>query len=153
MPEARVFEVQISRISQNHAPQFQEENKMYIRNFDPEWTYTIGKDGGINSYHNTTYDGHGGHAVEHRAEMVEIAAEIAEKKIQEAIPQITEEAYTRALNDLLEASRVDVESVVNVGFKNGAEIFHDKKTQKVIVDSVMNEVKKQLGKGKYKIRM
>ena len=65
---------------------------------------------------------------------------------------MTEEAYTRALNDLLEASRVDVESVVNIGVKNGAEIFHDKKTQKVIVDSVMNEVKKQLGKGKYKIR-
>lgn len=126
---------------------------MEIRNFNPEWTYRIGKNGGIECYRNAAYDGHGGHAEEHRAEMAEIAAEIAEKKIQEAIPRMTEEAYTRALNDLLEASRVDVESVVNVGFKNGAEIFHDKKTQKVIVDSVMNEVKKQLGKGKYKIRM
>ena len=119
---------------------------MEIRNFNPEWTYKIGKNGGIECYRNAAYDGHGGHAEEHRAEMAEIAAEIAEKKIQEAIPRMTEEAYTRALN-------VDVESVVNVGFKNGDEIFHDKKTQKVIVDSVMNEVKKQLGKSKYKIRM
>lgn len=125
---------------------------MEIRNFNPEWTYKIGKNGGIECYRNATYDGHGGHAEEHRAEMAEIAAEIAEKKIQEAIPRIAEESYIRALNNLLGASQVDVESVVNVGFKNGDEIFHDKKTQKIIVDSVMNEVKKQLDKGKYKIR-
>lgn len=125
---------------------------MEIRNFNPKWTYKIGKNGGIECYRNTAYDGHGGHAEEHRAEMAEIAAEIAEKKIQETIPRIAEESYIRALNNLLDASRVDVESVVNVGFKNGDEIFHDKKTQKIIVDSVMNEVKKQLGKGKYKIK-
>lgn len=99
-----------------------------------------------------TQDGHGGRAEEHRAEMEEIAAAVAERKIQESIPRITQDAYLRAVQDLTEAAKVDVESVVRVGFQNGEEIFRDKKTQKIIVDAVMGEIKKQFGKGVFKIK-
>ncbi|MGM9562918.1 MAG: hypothetical protein ACI3VQ_02410 [Faecousia sp.] len=123
---------------------------MYIRNFDPEWTYTIGKDGGINSYHNTTYDGHGGYSVQHHMEMEEIANAVLDKRLQELSNAIEAEAYNRAQADLLDAMQYDVESVVQVGLHNTGDIFHDKKTQKVIADALVKEVKKQLGKGKIK---
>lgn len=100
-----------------------------------------------------TQDGHGGHAEDHRAEMEAIAAAVAEQKIQEAIPRITQDAYIRAIQELTEAAKVDVETVVQVGFQNGEEIFRDKKTQKIIVDAVMDEVRKMLGKGKYALKI
>lgn len=100
-----------------------------------------------------TQDGHGGFAEEHRAEMMEIATAVAEKKIQEAIPHITQDAYMRAIRELTEAAKVDVESVVQIGFQNGEQIFRDKKTQKIVVDAVMEEVKKLLSKNGLRIRI
>jgi Skp family chaperone for outer membrane proteins len=46
----------------------------------------------------------------------------------------------------VDALSFDVTSAVNIGFANGKAIFSDKKTQKVVADAVMNEIKKQLQK-------
>lgn len=91
-----------------------------------------------------TQDGHGGRAEEHRAEMRQIAEEIAEQKIAAIIPQIQAAALQQARDDLLRAFAVDVETVVEVAFANGEKIFRDKKTQKVIADSIMREIRKRL---------
>ena len=91
-----------------------------------------------------TQDGHGGRAEEHRREMMQIAEQIAQQKIAEAIPEIQKAAYQQAYGNLIEALSFDVTSAVNIGFANGEAIFKDKKTQKVVADAVMKEIRKQL---------
>jgi hypothetical protein len=76
--------------------------------------------------------------------MRQIAEEIAEQKIAAIIPQIQAAALQQARDDLLRAFAVDVETVVEVAFANGEKIFRDKKTQKVIADSIMREIRKRL---------
>ena len=91
-----------------------------------------------------TQDGHGGRAAEHRAEM----EQIAQKKIAEMIPEIQRTAYISAYNDIVNALSFDVTTAVSVAFANGAQIFYDSKTQKVIADAVMREVRKGLSQFK-----
>ena len=76
--------------------------------------------------------------------MRQIAEKIAEQKIAAIIPQIQAAALQQARDDLLRAFAVDVETVVEVAFANGEKIFRDKKTQKVIADSIMREIRKRL---------
>jgi Skp family chaperone for outer membrane proteins len=45
---------------------------------------------------------------------------------------------------LLEALSFDITSAVNIGFENGESIFKDKKTQKMVADSLMREIRKRL---------
>ena len=60
------------------------------------------------------------------------------------IPEIKRAATEQAYNGLLEALSFDVTSAVNIGFENVESIFKDKKTQKVVADAVMQEIKKGL---------
>lgn len=76
--------------------------------------------------------------------MRQIAEEIAEQKIAAIIPQIQAAALQQARDDLLRAFAVDVETVVEVAFANGEKIFRDKRTQKVIAERVMREIRKRL---------
>ena len=91
-------------------------------------------------------DGHGGHAEEHRQEMIMIAEDVVQSKINQIIPEIQRAAYSQAYNDIVNALSFDVTSAVNIGFENAESIFRDKKTQKVVADAVMKEVKKHLSK-------
>lgn len=91
-----------------------------------------------------TQDGHGGNSEEHRREMAQIAEQIVQQRIAEAIPEIRRAATEQAYNNLLEALSFDVTSAVSIGFANAETIFRDKKTQKVVADTVMREVRKQL---------
>lgn len=90
------------------------------------------------------HDGHGGRAAEHRAEMEQIAERIAQQKIAEMIPEIQRAAYISAYNDVVNALSFDVTTAVSVAFENGAQIFYDSRTQRVIEDAVMSEVRKGL---------
>lgn len=114
-----------------------------IINYSSNGTYSEDGNGGY-IWRRNTQDGHGGRAEEHRAEMRQIAEEIAEQKIAAIIPQIQAAALQQARDDLLRAFAVDVETVVEVAFANGEKIFRDKKTQKVIADSIMREIRKRL---------
>ena len=76
--------------------------------------------------------------------MEQIAERIAEQKLAAIIPKIQAAALQQARDDLLRAFAVDVETVVEVAFANGEKIFRDKKTQKVIADSIMREIRKRL---------
>lgn len=69
---------------------------------------------------------------------------MAEKKITALIPEIQRSAYVSAYNDMVNALSFDVTTAVSVAFENGARIFYDSKTQKVIADAVMREVRKRL---------
>ena len=91
-----------------------------------------------------TQDGHGGRAAEHRAEMEQIAERIAEQKIAAIVPQIQATALQQARDELLRAIAFDVETVVQVALHNGETIFRDKKTQRVIADNIMREIRKRL---------
>ena len=91
-----------------------------------------------------TQDGHGGRAAEHRAEMRQIAEEIAEQKLATIVPQIYAAALQQARDDLLRALAFDVETVVSIAFQNGEKIWKDKRTQGVIADSIMREIRKRL---------
>ena len=91
-----------------------------------------------------TQDGHGGRAAEHRAEMEQIAERITEQKIAAIVPQIQAAALQQARDELLRAIAFDVETVVQVALHNGETIFRDKKTQRVIADNIMREIRKRL---------
>ena len=109
---------------------------------NPSSGYRIGNDGSL-EYHRTQ-DGHGGRAEEHRAEMRQIAEEIADQKIAAILPQIQVAAIEQARDDLLRAITFDVETVVQVALHNGETIFKDKRTQKVIAENIMREIRKRL---------
>lgn len=102
-------------------------------------------DNGSIEYRRTT-DGHGGRAEEHRREMMQIAEQIAQQKIAEAVPEIQKAAYQQAYGNLIEALSFDVTSAVNVAFENGESIFRDSKTQTILANAVMQEIRKQLDK-------
>lgn len=103
------------------------------------------------SFSNGTYDGHGGRAEAHRAEMEEIArkvyAEEHQKDMEEikaTIEELLPIAYKQAIEDLLGALEYDVESVTKIGFDGCRDIFEDRKAQKFISDHIMKEIIKQL---------
>ena len=60
------------------------------------------------------------------------------------VPQIQAAALQQARDDLLRAIVFDVETVVNIAFQNGENIFRDSKTQKVVAEAIMREICKQL---------
>ena len=91
-----------------------------------------------------TQDGHGGRAEEHRAEMEQIAERKADEKLAAIIPQIQAAALRQAREDQLRAISFDVETVVSIAFANGETIWRDSKTQKVVADSIMREIRKRL---------
>ena len=111
-------------------------------NPNTEYSYSINDKGGME--YRRTQDGHGGYGFEHRAEMEQIAARIAEQKIAEALPEIQRAAYIYAYNNLIAALEFDVTSAVSIGLENCGEIFFDSKTQKVLAEAIMRELKKQL---------
>ena len=102
-----------------------------------------------------TWDGHGGHAEEHRAEMTEIAREVyatERTKDMEKIERMVQEkmylAYEQAMQDVLRALEYDVQSVTRIGIDGCRDIFESKQAQKYISDQVMKTIKKEL-KGKH----
>ena len=112
----------------------------YFRDFSG--THFVTENGSVG--YRRVQDGHGGRAEQHRAEMEQIAEQIAERKIAEMIPEIQRVAYISAYNDVVNALSFDVTTAVSVAFENGAQIFYDSRTQKVIADAVMHEVRKGL---------
>ena len=76
--------------------------------------------------------------------MQQIAEEIADRKIAAIIPEIQTAALQQARAELLAALAFDVETVVEVALHNGETIFRDKKTQRVIADSIMQEIRKRI---------
>ena len=76
--------------------------------------------------------------------MEQIAERIAGQKLAAIIPQIHAAALQQARDDLLRAFAVDVETIVEVAFQNGEKIWRDSKTQKVVAESIMREIRKRL---------
>ena len=109
------------------------------------------------SFSNGTYDGHGGRAEAHRAEMEEIARKVyaeEHQKDMEEIKAMIEEllpiAYKQAIEDMLHALEYDIESVTRIGFDGCRDIFEDKKTQQYISDHIMKEIQKRLNGKNYR---
>ncbi len=99
----------------------------------------------------STWDGHGGRAEEHRAEMEEITravyAEEREKdaeRIEERMQEIAADAYRQAVKDFLHALEFDINSIVRLAIEGCRDIFEGKKAQKHISDHIMKTVEKNL---------
>ena len=114
-----------------------------IINYGGSGTYSEDGNGGY-VWRRNTQDGHGGNADAHRAEMEQIAERIAQQKIAEELPEIQRAAYITAYNNLIGALEFDVTSAVSIGLENCGTIFYDSKTQKVLADAVMREIRKRL---------
>ena len=114
-----------------------------IINYSSNGTYNEDGNGGY-TWRRNTQDGHGGRAEEHRAEIRQIAKEIAEQKLAAIVPQIQAVALQQARDDLLRAIAFDVETVVEIAFHNGEKIWRDSKTQKAVAESIMREIRKRL---------
>ena len=112
----------------------------YFRDFSG--TNFVTESGGIG--YRRAQDGHGGNADAHREEMEQIAEQIVERKIAEMIPEIQRAAYVSAYNNLIGALEFDITSAVSIGLENCGTIFYDSKTQKVLAEAVMREIRKRL---------
>ena len=76
--------------------------------------------------------------------MAQIAEQIVQQRITEAVTEIQCAATETAYRNIIEALSLDVTSAVSIGMENAGEIFYDSKTQRVIADAVMREIRKQL---------
>ena len=89
-------------------------------------------------------DSHGGRGAIHKREFEEVANDIFNKKLEQIIPQIEQSAYDRAINALLNALKVDVTTIVEVGMAQGADIFYGKACQTAIMNEVFNTIRNNL---------
>ena len=108
-------------------------------------TYPIITDG--------TRDGHGGHAAEHKYMMESIANEIVDQKLKTIIPELQQEMFSKAYQQFCQDLTFDVTTAVEIAFENGKSIFEDSRTQRVIAERVMNEIKKQMDGKRYSISL
>lgn len=100
-------------------------------------------------------------AREHRREMEDVANDICRQYFTEELSQILDKALERKLNEIYKASynsfidnlTFDVETAVNIAFRNGENIFNDKRAQQVVATHVMNEIKRQMGDAKFKLKL
>lgn len=114
-------------------------------------------------------DTHGGNERLHLQEFERIVNAVVDRKIEialerlsSALPHLIEEkikeavdlakwsedhAFQRAMENLTDALTQDVHTVVSLGFRQGDEIFHDERFQRIVSETVMKEIKKYL-KGK-----
>ena len=95
-----------------------------------------------------TADYHGGYAFEHRSEMKEIAEEVAneifDRKIQQYVSEIQKAAYAEAYAAFINDLSFDVETCVDVALENVGSILTDKKTQKVLAEHIIKEIKRSM---------
>lgn len=49
-----------------------------------------------------------------------------------------------AVNGLLSALKVDIESIVDIGFSNGKNIFYGKECQTAIMQAILKEIESNL---------
>lgn len=87
-----------------------------------------------------TRDGHGGQAQEHYEEM----RQIVQEEIAKVIPEIYREAYAQAMNDLLQALRADITTIVDIALESGEDIFHDSKTRQALMNNLYETVIKNM---------
>ena len=93
-----------------------------------------------------SYTGNPLHDVQHREEMRQIAAEVAEQQIKVLVPQIAKEIYRQSLESLINGIQYDVETAVNIAFTDGRNIFTDSKTRKIVSHAILEELKKEINK-------
>ena len=105
------------------------------------------------SFPKPTADGHGGMAMEHRREMQEIASQIAEQKIKERVPEMARDIYRKSLDAVLRGLQYDIETVVNVAFDDGRDIFTSSKARKIISDAIYKEVLNELQRESFEVRL
>ena len=110
------------------------------------------------AFHTPRFDGHGGHGLQHRQEMKEIAKEVVreelaifEKAFDERIQRLLVVAYRQAIQDVLDALEYDIESVVEIGIDGCKDVFRDKKVQKFLSKQVMKELHKMLDNKDFRI--
>lgn len=97
------------------------------------------------SYSYGTQDGHGGMAAEHRAEMEHIAKQVATQQIKALVPKMAREIYKESLKDVLKGLQYDLDTIVNIAFDDGRDIFTSSKSRKVVSDAIYKEIIKGLG--------
>lgn len=105
--------------------------------------YSVKEDGSY-SWRRNTQDGHGGMGEEHREEMTEIANQIAEEKIKAIVPQMAMAIYRQTIDDFLIGLRYDINTIVEISFNDGREIFTSSRAKKAVSDAIYKEIVKGL---------
>ena len=111
--------------------------------------YIANPTGNLCSYSIGPYDGHGGHAEEHRQEM----REIAEEMIQKMVPKMCADIYNEAVTNLIGAIQYDVETCVSVSIDSVGEILNKSVVKKVVTQNIMNELMAKIDKSVFKINL
>lgn len=83
--------------------------------------------------------------------MQAIATKVAEQKIREIVPQMAQEIYMKSLDGILRGIQYDIETIVNVAFDDGRDIFTSSKARKMVSEAIYKEVLKGLKKESFKM--
>lgn len=97
------------------------------------------------------------HLTNHKEDMEQICNEIIDQKLNQLmktlsdlIPSAIEEygrtVWSYLIDSLGGVLQTDIYSQVNVGFEGLREVFYGEKCQKYISDSIMKQLKKELGR-------
>ena len=91
------------------------------------------------SYQLSNTHGAGG-AELHKLEIEQICNEIVDIKLQQILPQFEQEIRYRTINSLLEALKVDINSIVTIAMNNAGDIFYGEHAQTAIMQAIYNEI-------------
>ena len=105
-----------------------------------EWSAYTPREGERIRFYNGTQDGHGGRAAEHRAEMKAIAEAVGDRKIKETVPKMVKEIDSDSLESAIRGIKYDIETIVNIAFDDGRDIFNSSKARKMVSDAIYNEI-------------
>ena len=70
--------------------------------------------------------------------------QIAQEEIAKAIPQIQQDAYRQAVNNLLQALKADITTVVDIALDTGENSFHDARTRQALMNALYDTIIKNL---------
>lgn len=87
---------------------------------------------------NRTYDNHGGMAEEHQYEMAIIARAEATR--------IAKEIYDEKIQEFFNALQYTIDVSANIALDTGENIYHREEVKKLLVGTIMKEMKSKLGK-------
>ena len=84
------------------------------------------------------------HVSQHVPEMHEIAVEEIERLVPNMIQRECVRYINIAIKEMIGALRYDIETTIEIAFKDLGTLYKDKKTQKYISDTVMRAIENRL---------
>lgn len=82
--------------------------------------------------------------IEHIKEFDKMARAIAEEQIKELVPTMINNEISSVISSMLKGLEYDIETIVNISFDDGRDIFNSKAARRLVSSAIYNEIIKHL---------